>query len=466
MAPKKKAQPVQPETTPSHEEDPEGEAPRRQLQLEAKQLQEQYTSERRLYNEMFADRERLHYLWIIQRQKLQDLKAKLRNKERDFEDIEEKQHIELKLYKQRLKHLRYHQQDELVNFKSQAEIALKLQEDDHRTQDQQLQNDQRTLKVQTREIAYAHDAFVTMLKLRQGQVKVELRQQFERDGKDLQQLYKLKMHNLREKMEAQRKANIAKIEEAKNQHVAKVQRQNLNSFQSIKHYYGGITSSNLDIIKRLKEEHEELKQAETKDSKVMTDLVAKNRALSDPLKKAHQDVDRLTGELQVYEQDKKKLLHAKEHIREEEAQFSTVQMQSEILTQQLAKAQQERDSLYKTFQQTMYRAQQKTGLKNLFLEKKLDAMEEVLEISDAQIAELQVAANIQPPTANGNSKKLQEVLEYKDSLLQELEKERSNTKASLSEAVTQYEARLKENNVPIAELGFMPSVKAYEPTIN
>ena len=43
----------------------------------------------------------------------------------------------------------------------------------------------------------------------------------------------------------------------------KCMQKNAKEFQDIKVYYGDITSSNLDQIKRLKEEHEEIKKRQS-----------------------------------------------------------------------------------------------------------------------------------------------------------------------------------------------------------
>ena len=51
--------------------------------------------------------------------------------------------------------------------------------------------------------------------------------------------------------------------EKKNSHVKKTIEKNNNALKDIKVYYGDITSSNLDLIKRLKEELEETKKYAT-----------------------------------------------------------------------------------------------------------------------------------------------------------------------------------------------------------
>merc|ERR1719171_2629352 len=117
-------------------------------------------------------------------------------------------------------------------------------------------------------------------------------------------------------MENQRRKQLAKIEEAKNFHIQRVMQKNQKDFQEIKVYYGDITSTNLDLIKRLKEDHHEIKKRENADAKLMFDSEQKNKQLKEPLKRAHADVEQLELQLQAYEEDKKKLAAVKDTIRQ------------------------------------------------------------------------------------------------------------------------------------------------------
>ena len=60
------------------------------------------------------EREQLNYFWIVEKKRLEDKKAELRNKERELQDLEEKHAVEVKVYKQRVKHLLYEHQDEVT----------------------------------------------------------------------------------------------------------------------------------------------------------------------------------------------------------------------------------------------------------------------------------------------------------------------------------------------------------------
>jgi len=61
--------------------------------------QENFTG---LYND---ERLRINYFWLVAKKELEDKQAELRNKEREFQDLQEKHEITIKIMKQKLKHL-------------------------------------------------------------------------------------------------------------------------------------------------------------------------------------------------------------------------------------------------------------------------------------------------------------------------------------------------------------------------
>merc|ERR1719499_2258301 len=136
-------------------------------------------------------------------------------------------------------------------------------------------------------------------------------------------------------MEKMQRKQIQKIEEAKNAHIQRVMAKNSKDFMEIRVYYSDITTSNLDLIKRLKEEHSEIKKRENDDAKKMFDLEQRNKQLKEPLKRAHHDVERLEAELLAYEEDKKKLTDIKEQIKQSETTLQRTEFQHEVLQQQL-----------------------------------------------------------------------------------------------------------------------------------
>merc|ERR1711869_174330 len=121
------------------------------------------------------------------------------------------------------------------------------------------------------------------------------------------------------------------------------------------------------------------------------------------------------GELRLYEDDKKRLAEVKEKIK-----------------------------------------QQKSGLKNLLLEKKLDTINESLEITMAQVGELVMTGSAdQVPGAI--SQRLDELIEYKNEFIAYLHEEVQRIQDAYKQMVRAYQAKLAEYGIPAEELGFVPA---------
>merc|ERR1712232_1214007 len=161
--------------------------------------------------------------------------------------------------------------------------------------------------------------------------------------------YELRMKTIRDEMERTRRRQVQTIEESKNEHIKRVMQKNQKDFLEIKVYYSEITTSNLDLIKRLKEEHSDIKKRENADAKHMFDLEQRNKQLKEPLKRAHADVERLTLELQAYAEDKKILAAVKEKIKHSETMLKRMEFQHEVLQQQLTTVSGERDEFMGSF---------------------------------------------------------------------------------------------------------------------
>lgn len=458
MGKKGKKKNIDPEALAKQQAAEAQERKRIDMMKEANRLKLDCEREKKDHDQFLMEREKINYFWIVERKTLQEKQADLRNKQREYQDLEERQQIELKMFQQRLKHLRYHQQDEVVELKTDAELALKLQEDHHRITEAEIKKDKRSLKVEMKEAEVAQEDFIRMLKMEQDHNILELRQEFDRKARDMQQKYELRMKTIRDDMEKQRKSQIQKIEEAKNAQIQRVMAKNQKDFFEIKNYYTEITSLNLDLIRRLKEEHSEIKRRENEDAKKMVDLVQRNNQLKEPLKRAHQDVERLEAERLAYEEDKKKLAAVKEKIKQAESLMQRMEFQHEVLQQQLNTTSSERDELYTKFQHAIYDVQQKSGLKNLLLEKKIDTVEEALETTEAQVSELLTSANMDQATTTGISQKLDQVIAYKNDIVAQLQEEVERIKELHRTMVKTYELKLAEYGVPPEELGFTPAV--------
>ncbi|TMW57157.1 hypothetical protein Poli38472_003082 [Pythium oligandrum] len=443
----------------------ETEAERLELVKQAKTLLEMTKKEEQSFNEFQQQREKINYFWIVEKKNLEDRKAELRNKERERQDLEEKHQVEIKVYKQRVKHLLYEHQNEITSYKKNQEQTLKLSQDEYRDNERELKSDKRRLKFDLKEIELSHEDYLKSLKQDQDRRITVLRQEFERHAKELQQKYERKRKAIRDELEARRKADTQKIEERKNQHIAQLMAMHEKAFGEIKNYYNDITHNNLDLIKSLKEEVGEMKRKEAQDEKQMFEISQENKRMSEPLKRALLDVERLRKNIRVYQEERVELRNAKAQLLVLEQEYATLSWEYEVLQQRFAQVQREYDDLNQQFQTSIYDVQQKTGLKNLLLEKKMDAMTMRLEQKDAELNEVLLHAKLEPAIVDRVKGRLQDIMEQKNRDLRDLEKEFANVQRLQQELANAMALKMSEYGLPVDELGFTTSVRPVLPAV-
>ncbi|KAH8060073.1 positive regulation of protein localization to cilium [Aureococcus anophagefferens] len=383
------------------------EADRKQKAAKAFGYFKETQKEERDFNEFQQQREKLNYFWI---------------------DLEEKHQVEIKVYKQRVKHLLYEHQNEITRRKTGAETALKLSQDDHRLDEVELKSDRRALKLELKETELTHDDFLKSLKQEHDRNITNLRHEFERKASEVQRNYEKKTKAVRERLEERRKRETLAIEHAKNVHIEALMKAHEKAFAEIKNYYNDITHNNLDLIKSLKEEVGEMRRKEQQDEKQMEHIAQENRRMSEPFKKAREDVDELRAELARYEREKGELRGAKARLLVVESQFGALRWEDEVLRQRHAEVAAQKDALSSRF--TAVAAE----------------LDDALARANVDVAALGV----------GQRSKARDVVERKASELADLRAELARVADAHGSLVEAVAVKMSDLGVPTPELGFVP----------
>merc|ERR1712111_312578 len=110
---------------------PTEEMSKEQLEEHIQRLREELEREREERNYFQLERDKVNTFWEITKRQLEEKKAELRNKDREMEDAEERHQIEIKVYKQKVKHLLYEHQNNISELKAEGSVALKQAQDGH-----------------------------------------------------------------------------------------------------------------------------------------------------------------------------------------------------------------------------------------------------------------------------------------------------------------------------------------------
>ena len=80
--------------------------------------------EREERNYYQLERDRLSTFWEIAKKQLEECRSEARVKDRDLEEAEERHQTEVKIYKQKVKHLLYEQEHNLAEMKAENMVSI------------------------------------------------------------------------------------------------------------------------------------------------------------------------------------------------------------------------------------------------------------------------------------------------------------------------------------------------------
>jgi len=183
---------------------------------------------------------------------------------------------------------------------------------------------------------------------------------------------------------------------------------------------------------------EESKKNSERTEKQLSETLAENKSLSEPLTSAQATVDSLRRQLANYAKDKTSLASSKARSKTLEERNKELVWENEVLQQRFEQAVKERADLFAEFTDRVRDVRQKTGFKNLVsttfdvvlsrylqsakvLEQKLSTISASLEKKELVLSEVLTHSNRDPAAVHAMNQKLEEVLDNKNNLIKDLQ---------------------------------------------
>ncbi|XP_041918460.1 dynein regulatory complex subunit 4 [Alosa pseudoharengus] len=427
-----------------------------QLEEHIVRLREELDREREERNYFQLERDKIHTFWEITKRDFEDKKAELRNRDREMEEAEERHQAEIKVYKQKVKHLLYEHQNSVSELKAEGVVITKVMQEEYSELESELLKEMKSLKMNLRDHELSKQSLIKSIKLKHEEEITNIRNDCERLVREIESKYEKKMQILRQEQDQRRKTENHALEENKNAQISTLMKNHEKAFSDMKNYYNDITINNLALINSLKEQVEEMKKKEERLEKEMAEVQLQKRRLTEPLQKAKEDVAELQKKLANYEKDKASLAGAKARLKVADKNMKDLKWEHEVLLQSFNKVQAERDELYQKFIKAIQEVQQKSGFKNLLLEKKLGGLIETLEKKEAQLNEVLSASNLDPTAVSVATRKLEETLDTKNNTIKDLQYELARACKAHNDLLRTSEAKLVNFGIPVAQLGFKP----------
>jgi len=283
-----------------------------------------------------------------------------------------------------------------------------------------------------------------------------LKDEYDKKIQATEDKYEETLKKLRAELELKLKVEIHEIEERKNQHLNELIRNHEAAFSELKSYYNDITLENLSLIKTQKGRIEELQGNVIVNNKLITEIKAKNKAMEEPLEKNQKLRDDLKYALRLHDKDKMALSNLNIKLKSLKDKIAKTMSDQELLDQRYIKVINDRQSLEDKFESITEEVKNKADAQNVFLSRKLGALNDTLEAKEAQLQQIIKSAKLDPATASKLCISIQESIEAQNTHIKNLQYSINHASKAYNDAIRVYEAKLVEFGVPAEELGFQP----------
>jgi growth arrest-specific protein 8 len=423
------------------------------LGTKVRELEKQKADEEQQKTHSKLERDRVHSLFKIAKREIVDKESVARNKDKMVEGFDELHQEELSAYKHKVKHLLQERESCFSSLKTDTANALKLQHRRAKVRQENLNKEKCTLKTESKEEELAHEEIVQQLKLDHAKEITKIRQEFAMARVDMDKKHESDVKTLHKDFELRIKHEVYEVEERKNCQINSLTKAHNVAFTELKNYYNDITHNNLDLIKTLKDELADMKKKEAANDILMFDITEENKRMAHPLTRALQEVQELRRAIAQQGKDMQSLGQAKNRILDAKKMFQNLEKEHNLQGRRLAKAQSERDELCTKFELMVYDMQQKSGLKNLLVQRRLDVVGETTKRRDAELGEMLNSLSLNPEALHHVSMKLNEVLTSKSQVISTLQSDNLKLSKAYNDLMLVYRAKMNAFGVQIEELG-------------
>uniref|UniRef100_A0A8C3B094 Dynein regulatory complex subunit 4 n=1 Tax=Cyclopterus lumpus TaxID=8103 RepID=A0A8C3B094_CYCLU len=347
-----------------------------QMEEHIVRLREELDREKEERNYFQLERDKIHTFWEITDSKLEEVKAEKKNFDTDIEEDEGRHQVEVKVYKQKMKHLLCEHQNTISELKADGLVHTQAVQEEQNKLETVLHKDMRAVMVDMQELD--NENLVKELELKHREEMTKTSDIFE---KQISAKYEKKMELLVQELDNIMKNVTCEIEDQWNSHINTLIEDHKKAFMEVDALFIGM-KQDLDMNESLKAQKEGMhtKQKE----KDLVCLLQENKYLTELLSKVKEENADIERKMKYF-------LHL------------------------------ERDELEKTFTQNIQQVQDEGDWKSMQLERRLEGLIDSLEKTQAQLLSVLSASNMDQTALQGVTNKIETNLDSSNYSIKNLE---------------------------------------------
>ncbi|KAG7217921.1 hypothetical protein INR49_010297 [Caranx melampygus] len=444
-----------------------------QLEEHIVRLREELDREREERSYFQLERDKIQSFWEISKRNLEESRAELRSREREREEAEERHRVEITVYKQKLKHVLLEQHGAVSELKTDAVASALLIQNQQTCSELKLRGGVQDMEAELRERTLQSQNCIKELKLKQQVELMELSNDYARRLREVEVKYHKKMQAVVEAEGRKRRAELNEMEDRMKSRLVTLSEEHEREMRGAEEFHCAAQSKVLTEQRSLKEQLSELQQQQTRADRELAAAQQENSRLRRCLQGAEQQLPELRRRLQDHEQTKAKMVRSRAELKVMEKELRDLTVEHELLLQAFHKVtaqqlsdvtcgcgqvEQERDELLRRQAEAIVEVQRRSGLQELLLQRKVEALRESLEKKEAQLCAALSSTNTNTDGAQQHAANtLQEILESKHGTISSLQDELLRQRQEYDHLLNTCTQRLQALGVAHHDLPFRPA---------
>ncbi|XP_072321515.1 dynein regulatory complex subunit 4-like [Eucyclogobius newberryi] len=339
-----------------------------QLEDHIMQLREELDREREERNYFQLERDKVHVFWDITERKLKEAKADLKNLDKELEETEIKLQVEIKVYRQKMRHLLCEHQNTICELKAEGEASKEALKEEKTILENKLRQDLASLLVNIHQVDT--ETPIMDLKKKHQDEMAHIREISERKLQDAESKSETMYDALQLHLETQRKTEVCQVRDNWSKFISTLMEKDKAVYEDAKAFLK-TTANKSDVLNELKEiaadESNNLKKIE----KELTHVFQENQQVTENLTKIQEEV----AELQNKTKYRSKKFDNKKEIELNHLTFEHEKLEKKFKQLQLTVAE-----LHKTSAETIEKMKNKGDAKHMQMEKNIQHLMDKIQM--------------------------------------------------------------------------------------
>ncbi|XP_069549479.1 dynein regulatory complex subunit 4 [Brachyistius frenatus] len=415
MPPKKKGpgkKPAKPKTPILIDGLTKEEMSKEQLEEHIVCLREELDREREERNYFQLERDKINDYREITDIKLEQLKAELENLNKDIEEDDGRHRVQIRVYRQKMKHLLCEHQNTLAELEAEHVVCTEVISKEQERLETKFQKKMKGILVDMAE--FDDESFIKELEMKHEEEMDETRKNYEKECIEVVAQNKKSIELLRRELDNVRKSAASEMEHQWTSHISNLKEDHKKIFSEAKTFISAMKNDSKRSIE-LKTETSNIKKKQKKSLKELFWISEDNKRLTELILKASIKNTELEKKLK-YNSERKDTSGI---IKEKE--LKDLRRDCEVLEQKFNKLQQERDELKNTVIEHVGKEPYKADVEITPLEGKLQALIDSLEKTEAQINAVLSVSNMDQTAISGITNEIEENLASKNTAIKNLQ---------------------------------------------